>query len=57
MFDMTQEEARNLYRLRSQQLHLTVVYEAEFIQKVGIKQLEVIRDALLDSMISLRKFK
>jgi hypothetical protein len=57
MCDMTQEEARNQYRLRTQQLHLTVIYEAEFLQKVGKKRLEEMRDAILDGMIYLRKFK
>jgi hypothetical protein len=53
---MTNEEARNLYRLRTQQLHLTVIYEAEFLQKIGKRRLEEMRDTLLDELIYLRKF-
>jgi hypothetical protein len=53
---MTNEEARNLYRLRTQQLHLTVIYEAEFLQKIGKRRLEEMRDNLLDELIYLRKY-
>ena len=54
---MTQEEARNRYRLLTQQLHLTVIYEAEFLRKLGKKGLEEMQDVILDGMIYLRKFK
>jgi hypothetical protein len=53
---MTQEEARNRYRLHIQQLHLTVIYEDEFIQKIGKRRLEEMRDVILDNMIYLRKY-
>ncbi len=53
---MTKEEARNRYRLHTQQLHLTVIYEAEFLQKIGKKRLEEMRDAMLDNLIHLRKY-
>jgi hypothetical protein len=53
---MTMEEARNRYRLHTQQLHLTVIYEDEFLQKVGKRRLEEMRDAMLDNMIYLRNY-
>jgi hypothetical protein len=53
---MTQEEARNRYRLNTQQLHLSVIYEDEFLKKVGKKRLEEMRDAILDNMIYLRNY-
>jgi hypothetical protein len=53
---MTQEEARNRYRLHIQQLHLTVIYEDEFIQKIGKRRLEEMRDVILDNIIYLRKY-
>jgi hypothetical protein len=53
---MTNEEARNRYRLRIQQLHLTVIYEADFLQKISKRRLEEMRDDMLDDIIYLRKF-
>ena len=53
---MTHEEALKLYQLRLDQLHISVIYEIDFLQRLGIRGLEEFRDGILDDIIELRKF-
>ena len=52
---MNYEEATKLYQLRLAQIHLSVIYEFEFLQRLGRRGLEEFRDNILDDIIELRK--
>ncbi len=40
-------------KIRQQSLHLSVIYESRFIEKLGKKRLEYMRDELLDRINEL----
>ena len=52
---LTPEEAMLRHRLLKQQLTLTILYEDDFIQKLGFHGLEELRNSILDEIIFLRK--
>lgn len=52
---MTYEEALKLYQLRLAQIHLSVIYEIDFLQRLGTRGLEQFRNSILNDIIELRK--
>ena len=44
-----------MYQLRLAQIHLSVIYEIDFLQRLGLRGLEEFRDTILDDIIELRK--
>lgn len=40
--------------IRQQALHFTVIYEEDFIKRMGKRQLEIVRDEILDFILDLR---
>ncbi len=49
------EEARLRFRLLNQQITLTVLYEKNFIEKLGKNGLEDLRNSILDEINWLKK--
>lgn len=52
---LTLEEARLRFRLLNQQITLTVLYENDFIEKLGKTGLEELRNSILDEINWLKK--
>ena len=52
---LSDEEAALRFRLLNQQLTLTVLYEEDFIKKLGRSGLENMRNSILDEINWLKK--
>lgn len=55
---MTERDLRLRHALLYQQLHLTVIYQDEMLQKVSMRELYATRDNILDEILLIeRKLK
>jgi hypothetical protein len=55
---MTERDLRLRHALLYQQLHFTVIYEDEMLQKASMSELYAIRDNILDEILFIeRKLK
>ena len=52
---MTERELWVRYYSLFQQIHATVIYEDEILQKISMRELYIMRDNILDEMIFLQQ--
>jgi hypothetical protein len=54
---LTDQELENLLTLQFQRLHLTKLYEWQFLERMSRRDLEIYRDEILDRIVNIQKIQ